>query len=357
MTHTTHFQATVTAAAPGAPGAVGLVEGLREMMLAGAEDPADVLSLEEMLCVTSVAFKHYVFDPEINPPRQGMHPFEVTANLFSNFGIYEGLGYYTGWEVREFNHISIEDWLKLIGFELQAGRPVLTVGLCEGLEPEVITGIDAHDTTRTLHVMRRGADAHTEVDAWGMERAQGDSGDFVNWCVIARPDTREAWAASHERIRHDVLRWAVEHGVARKEFFHETRLNYTPGLSGYDTFAGLLGDMWGGLEGDLRADAAQRIAAHIEELRRGRGAAGICLKTWAEQLGEDPEVPWGDGADEHLEEAAQAYTAVGAALPVLDLDLTPAALDTAALGDAVAEARAHEVRALECVARAIGLGS
>ena len=114
--------------APLLPGTAGLCQALAAMMSID-QTPDEAMHWQQLWCVSSGALSQYVYDYQINPAYDPERYFSKAGQLFSNWGLFEALGYYTGWEIKEFNHISQQDYWALLSFELSEGRPVLTIGL------------------------------------------------------------------------------------------------------------------------------------------------------------------------------------------------------------------------------------
>lgn len=306
---------------------------------------------EEWCCLSSAAFKRYLYDARINPVQEGKkRQVSRRAEWFSNYGIFEALGYASGWQIKEFNFLSVADIVPLAAFELMHGRAVLSLGVGGALEPVAITGVDATATSLKLEVQRPKALEREVVDMWGCASLQGEDEDFFNWCVVARPGERASWAASQGKLRRDVLIWAVEHAHAPKEFFHETRANYAPGLSGAQVFARVM-DM--GLSGELEQDLGDFLRDHLEGLELGRASAGRRLEVWASELGQHEDEGWQDEARarEGLQQAGEAYALAARALEhwevlVGGLEKAP---DWRALKALYAASVAHEARAIAAI--------
>ena len=267
-------------------GGVGIVEGLMAMVKhAGGEEEA--WSRDELLFMTSVAGKHYVYEEDFNPQYEPPRYFSLLAELFSNYGIFESFEQHVGWEVREFNFLSAGDLAKLLAFEFQEGRAVLSWGLAS--VPEVVWLVGVAASPSRFEVEYMGADGVVRVldlrDQGGTLQGEGEE-NLVNWCVVARPKPPEArevaWALSEERRRQLVLGWYVKHGRSRKEFFHETRENYATGLAAYDTLARSVTQRHEAMkQGDEEGREAflEQLEWHVQELREGRRAMARVLES------------------------------------------------------------------------------
>lgn len=293
------------------PGISGYVECVQLALKRGGLE----LSLDELLCVSSASFARYVYDPKLNPHETDDREFSPLGELFSNYGVFESLGYYTGWRISELNEMSDVDFWKLLRFELASGRPMVSVGFGE-LNPVMLIGYREDHNQRWVTVWSN--DGVHEVDFSSIRRPQGDSEVFVNFAVIVRESTSPDWAASKNRQRMAVLHWAVRHNKTQKEFLHETRENYAPGRSGGDVIVQSLRKLGDDVE------LAQYLSAHVQGQRRSKLAAANVLGDWGRDLAAEVDVEevataLGDaatefekaiaalGADDHLGSAYQAF--------------------------------------------------
>ena len=338
--------------APLLSGTAGLCQALAAMMSID-QTPDEAMHWQQLWCVSSGALSQYVYDYQINPAYDPERYFSKAGQLFSNWGLFEALGYYTGWEIKEFNHISQQDYWALLSFELSEGRPVLTIGLDGSLDPVLVVGCEEAMASRTAYVIRAGAEAASPeaVPMWAMANAQGDSEAFSNWLVVARPGERSPWSGSSTKQRLRALRWVTQHARRIKEFFHETRENYAPGLHGFARASALIAQaptVPGGPEFWLE---------HIKLISMGRMAAASCLPLWADELEgvEDVNIIEIAAAKAALLEAAHAYGRVGQQLgALLEDDLSFEQLAHGYSQAAVAEREAIE--ALERLLGAVELG-
>ena len=261
---------------PSGAGAPALVDALATC-LARAGGPS--ISRDELSCVTSVAFKNYVYDPALNP-FDDPELFELDPELLSNFGILEAFGYYTGYGAREFNGVPANDLDDLVAFELSQGRPLITAAVSGPLAPEIVMGIEREGPARVYTVWRAGDDAPSRVDLANLASVQIDSFFMKNWVVVVRPGERPDWSASIGRLRLDVLRWASKHLRAHKELFHETRRNYATGLAAFDSFSTFLTERL-----EASGDAGVAYARdHLTALSAARASAASRLPVWADEL-------------------------------------------------------------------------
>ena len=296
------------------PGLVGLVQAAAHLMDADAAD---------LLGVSSAAFCNYVFDPHINQHEATRREFSRHAALFSNYGPWESIAYYTGWSLNEVNALSAIETLKVIVFEIEGGRPIVT--LTPDLEPALITGYRVSTNDRVVCTTRGEFEVRDET------RLQGDDEVFRNWHLLVRPSQQPQWAASQVRQRVAVLRWALEHATNTREFFQETRENYAPGLEGIRRFRELLVG--------LRDPAGVRYAeSYTCGLRLARQAAATCVADWADPIAEELAAP---AAGVALRAAASAYQSVADALA-----------PDRNFADAMAEAHTHELQAVAALGQA-----
>ena len=304
------------------PGLVGLVEAVAASIAAqGAHVDAD-----ELVCISSAAFSNYVFQPHYNLHEEERREYSPHAELFSNYGPWASIGYYTPWTIREVSALGGADLLKLVAFELAHGRP--PVVLDPDFRPDLLTRYEISTEAKVV--------GDTSGRTWNLdqERLQSGSEVFDNWVLLVRPGEPQEWAASKARQRIDVIRWAAEHGRNRKEFFQETRENYAPGILGIQQFRGFLGSLT-----DLGSiDYADR---YVRRLRAARGAAAAVVPRWVDSIVEelsDPDVA------EPLAEAARQYgrtaDALAGDLPLVDAFEIVEEAESRAL-EALEVARAH----------------
>lgn len=272
---------------PLGPGLPGLVQGVAQLMAA---------DVDELLGISSAAFCTYMFDPAVNTHEPEPREYSAYASLFSNYGPWESISYYTGWEILEVSALSAVETLKIVAFEINAGRPMVT--LTPDLDPTLVTGYRIGVDERVV-VTQAG-----EVVVRDDSRLQGDEQLFRNWLLLVRPGEQPEWAASQVRQQIDLLRWVVQHARNDQEFFQETSENYAPGLRGLRRFRAFL---------DGLTDPAG--VAHAERTVRGlhlaRAAAASCLSRWAEPIAESMASA---EARAHIEDAAGHYRDVAQAL-------------------------------------------
>jgi hypothetical protein len=274
------------------PALVGLVHAVAAAM----EHQGASVDVDDLVCISGAAFSNYVFDPDCNRHEEEPREYSELAEYFSNYGPWESITYDTGWEIRELNALPSAEVLKVVAFELAAGRPIVT--LDERLEPDIVVGYQISVDERLVRTARGTTFDLSEGSL------QGDAPVFENWMLLVRPGERPEWAASTVRQRINVLRWAVEHSENHREFFQETRENYAPGLRGVQRFRAFLEDL-------TQPEAVAYAERYVARLAAARAAAGAVLPRWAgpiaEALGNDAIV--GD-----LEEAAAHFVGTGEAL-------------------------------------------
>lgn len=312
-----------------APGLVGLVQAVAAVMR-HQEAEADP---QELICISGAAFSNYVFDPAFNQHEEEPREYSVLAEYFSNYGPWESIAYYTGWEVLEVNNLPPGEVLKLAAFELASGRPFIT--LDDALRPQVVSEYQISVDDRRLCTT-----AGTVIDL--SEKIQGDSEVFDNWVLLVRPGESPQWAASAVRQRINVLRWAVEHALNHREFFQETRENYAPGLAGVKRFREFL-------DGLTDPDGVEYAEQYLARLGAARAAAGSVLGDWAEPIAEALQRP---GVATHLTDAAEHFHTVADALSSYDTMVDAfAVVDEAEREaiDALARAALHFPQAFEAL--------
>ena len=294
-------------------GLLGLLKMFHGLLL--AYDPQGTPSLQELWCIGGAACGLYVFDPLLNLPNaQGqLEDFHPSGEIFSNYGIFESLAYTTGWDIKEINFIPRADLLALVSFELQHHRPVLTLGLGRGLlTPALILGTDATQGTPLWQVQYAGEPAPLAFDTAQMAWAQPGAADeeiWRNWCLLVRPGQRPAWAASLPKCRMQLLKWTMSHMTRKREFFHETQLNYATGIAALQTLK--------------RMASAPRSEAHdayltlvLDRLHTGWSALAAQLPLWAASVEAAPDLECNDLPALHqaLSEAADRYAQAASCL-------------------------------------------
>lgn len=305
------------------PGLLGYCDAVCSFFGAqGYEADRDELSL-----VSGIATQHYIYEPGYNRHEEPRRAHSQLALLFNNYGFFESLRYFTGWEVRDFDRIKKVDFWNLATWELSQGRALLTADVAGDLQPAVIVGYERVGSAQTLLAKRRrgGELVDETIDLTRRKNLQFDE-SFENFIVMVRPQDGGGEAlVGPDRQRFDVLRWTVEHHGHDKEFFHETRENYAPGDRGWQRLLEL--------RDSAGPDDAAYLAEHLEMLTEGRAAAARVLKVWAGRLGALRD---SEELEARLAEAGQAYSAVAAAVATGDL----------------ADAREHEREAIQRLADA-----
>ena len=294
---------------------VGMVRGIFAIFSAELDgELPEGLDEDEFLAISAVAFKNYVYEPEYNELSHRPRAYSKLGEFVCNYGPFESISYYTGWDVKEFDGVSTEDFWKLVRFEIASGRPVVSLSLGGPLEPVLVVGYDFEPRKQTLDVVRPGKPEASTVDVTGMTDFQPEAESFTNWLLIARPSESPEWASSHTRQRLRVLRWAARHAKNRKEFSQETRENYAPGLRGFESFLDQL-DRLGDEDVD-RWDADDPVTGfvrgHVEGLSLARRAASRRLPIWSADLLSDSEleIEARKEVEEELERAADCYETV-----------------------------------------------
>jgi hypothetical protein len=281
-----------------------------------ADEIPDELMLDELLAISAVAFKNYVYEPAYNQ-LENPKPYSALGEFVCNYGPFEAISYYSGWDVKEFNAIARNDFWKLLQFEIASGRPVTTLGAGEPLSasdppsPVVVVGYCYEPRKQTLDVVRPGSTEVETVDVTGAKDFQQGEPAFTNWMAIARPSESPEWTSSHTRQRLRVLRWTVGHVARDKEFSQEMRENYAPGLRGFESFLDILDRV---IDDELERDDKLEvyIKAHIDGLVRARRAASGRLPVWsADFLSDTPlEIQERDAVREALWDASTQYAHV-----------------------------------------------
>jgi hypothetical protein len=341
---------------------VGLIQGVHASM---SYVLADELALDELLAISAVAFKNYVYEP-------AYHAFEAdqveTSRSYSslgefvcNYGPFEAISYFSGWDVKEFNAIATKDFWKLLQFEIASGRPVTTIGAGAPFDiqsdepnspsPVLVVGYHYEPRKQTLDIVQPGSADVRTVDVSGAKDFQQAEPAFTNWMAIARPSESPEWTSSHSRQRLRVLRWVVAHGRRNKEFSQETRENYAPGFKAFESFLGILDRI---IDGELEQDDAltRYISAHVKGLVRARQAASSRLPVWSAEFVSDTgfDIDESEVVDKALGAASVAY---GQVADVLASWTAEGGLE--ALRACYAEAFEAERRAVEALCEAVEL--
>jgi hypothetical protein len=296
---------------------VGLIQGIHaSMAYVLADEIPDELALDELLAISAVAFKNYVYETAYNQ-LENLKPYSALGEFVCNYGPFESISYYSGWDVKEFNAIATKDFWKLLQFEIASGRPVTTIGAGapfkeqDAPSPLLVVGYSYEPRKQTLEVVRPGSTEVETVDVTGMKDFQKAEPSFTNWMAIARPSESPEWTSSHTRQRMRVLRWVVAHAARHKEFSQEMRENYAPGFKGFESFLGILERV---NDGQIDHDDAltSYISAHVHGLIRARQAASGRLPVWASGFLNDTrlEIDDRDAVREALWEASAQYAQV-----------------------------------------------
>ncbi len=207
-------------------GRLGAVEAAHSILgFYGAD-----FDLDELLVASSAAAAQYVYDPDLNGHEDERRLYSPYSSYFSNYGVFESLSHYTGWEFGELNGLSQTDLKKLLMFEMADGRPLISFGVGGQQVPQLIYGYEREGLEFTLQIQSPEGKFEYHLSD---EKLQAEDEVFVNYAVIVRADDRH-WYLEPERQRVALLRWMYKHWNASKEFFHETRENYASGLAGVE---------------------------------------------------------------------------------------------------------------------------
>gem|GEM_PF-4326828 len=353
-------------------GLFGLVQSVSHAMQFAAKDSAakncvTPAELDELLLVSGAAFRNYMPEFAAGDPQE-FHPDHLVKYV-CNWGAFESLSYYYGWDFKEFLTLNLSDFWKLLQFEIASGRPVVTLDGENSLRPMLVIGYaiekiaKAGDEGKTkirlrksLDVLRAGAHAVETIDMSDVESFQPDTPELKNWMLIARPSVQPEYAPNPQYLRMRVLRWAVSHAKNRRELSHEFGRQYASGhrafeafLAHLDALAAVAPDPKEGALDSRDPDWAQFARAHAEELSRARAAAGRRLRIWAQEFAEDAEFfPEPEPAFQAaMLASADAFAEVSRALDAWD------GRDIAHLRDAYQSAFDAEVIATTALARAL----
>lgn len=310
-------------------GLFGLVQTVCDAMARATQDGQDSPDLDELLLMSGAAFKTYM--PEFNAEEPQDFQPDLLGEFVCNWGAFESLSYYYGWDLKEFLSLEVSDFWRLLQFEIASGRPVVTLGaggpprpvLVVGYEIETIdeSGENAEDEPRfrsTLEVLRAGSDALETIDMSDIDDFQPGVSALHNWMLIARPSVQPEWAPNPFRQRMRVLRWAAAHAENPHELSQEFGCRYASGHRGFEVFLTRI---------DALADAGRTLDsvddawadfafAHVAGLAGGRAAAARRLPIWAREFVQDSEliIENRSAFQTDIQRSADAYARVSAAL-------------------------------------------
>lgn len=256
------------------PGLPGYVEAIHYALSVQGV----VFSLDDLICASSAAFATYAYSPAINKHEEARR-HSLLGEHFSNYGLFESLGYYTGAQLLVANEISNSDFWDFLRFELSLGRPLVSTGFDR--EDGCVLILGYQEKGRELLVW------DSEVRRVSLEkgRPQGESEVFVNFAVAARANPVQPDPQAQRKMRVTALHWAVSHARKGTEFFHETRENYLVGLDGASYVAELL-------DSELTDEERRWSESHLAARHRSRSAARA-LRDWEEDLCKAYEAPVG----------------------------------------------------------------
>lgn len=268
-----------------APGLAGYVQAIG----AALRHQGLLVNDDDLMCASASSFATYAYSPEINK-HEDPRRYSYLGEQFSNFGVFESLGYYCNSAVAEVNQIPDDEFWKLVRFELNLGRPLITTELGRGDGAVLIVGYEDHPGVRRLILWDS---ERRVVDLQKDEKPQGESEVFVNFAVVVRAGGP---FAPNPRMKVTALRWACNHARKWTEFFHETRENYLVGFSG----GRFIADM---AETSMNAEEAAWFDSHVKSRIETRAAAGRVLGRWEVELTQAFDAPIG-----MLRAAASDYT-------------------------------------------------
>jgi len=264
----------ITPDSPLTPGLPGYVEAVHHALRVQSVE----VPLDDLICASSAAFATYAYSPEINKHDEARrHSF--LAEHFSNYGLFESLGYYTGAQLLIANEVSDSDFWEFVRFELNLGRPLVSAGC--GRDDGCVLILGYEEQGRELLVWDSELRRVSVQDA----RPQGESEVFVNFAAAVRANPVLPDPQARQKMRVTALHWAVSHARKGTEFFHETRENYLVGLAGGAFVAELLSS-------ELSDEERRWCESHLAARRRSRLAARA-LRDWEEDLCKTYEAPVG----------------------------------------------------------------
>lgn len=349
-------------------GLEGLLQAVFQCIQLRRDGDAPDVRLDELRLMSGAAFKHYVAQPWARPGDAAAADVVLDCSpvteVVCNFGAFESLSYYLGWDFQEFSDLLRADAVKLLRFELAGGRAV--VSLDGAMRPALVVGyevdIDSHS--------QGGAASDITLDGWraggrGVERVRiataveteeagpGEArGDWLDWMLIARPAQQPEWAASRVQQRRRVLAWAVEHAERPREFSQEYNRHFVVGLRAYDVLADALQrlvDASGASEA-VTATWMRWSQIHVDGLIAGRAALVRELPLWGSDFGAALPAPSPDEEAvlvEAFEDCARRYDAVVQELRAWRRD------DARGLTDALRGARVAEQQAVDSLRAAL----
>lgn len=240
---------------------------------------------KNLIAISSVAFSNYVYHAGYNQ-HDPLRKNSLYSELISNYGIYESIEHYTGNTISEVNGLPADEFWKLVQFEVLNGRPL--VSLDENLNAIIIVGYRVEGESRYVQ-LSKGCEQKIEGALQGTNEA------FVNWGVLVRPREKVLWKASELRQKMNLLRWVVEHGLGKKEFFQETRENYGVGIHGFEIIKNELENA------DREYQAYfSKVVGH---LIYSRAIAAEVLMKWASELAAESEAI----VEAQLRQASEGY--------------------------------------------------
>lgn len=332
---------------------------------------AQDIRLDELRLLSGGAFKHYVAQPGVTPNEvadvEALLDSSPTTEFVCNFGAFESLSYYLGWDFQEFDALPRAEAIKLLCYELASGRAVLTLDatmrpvLVVGYEIEMDAGSqDGAASGVMLEVLQAGQSKVAQLRVGtSVAESEVDSdpapGALLDWMLVARPGQQPDWAASRGQQRRRVLAWALEHAARPREFSQEYNRHFVVGLRAYDELVGILQklEVAGAASAQGSATWMRWLQVHVDGLIAGRAALARELPRWAADFGAAAnERPPADevGLIEAFDECARHYDTVVAHLKTWQHD---DATDVAQARHALHNARLAEQHAVDALRSAL----
>ena len=280
-------------------GVHGEVEAIAEALLAEGVET----SFEELMGITGTAFRTHFFRLSDNPGmRLGPDPenpnviwgprYAWTSLRHNNFGHFESASYFYGGDMVIREGLPWDSLWKLIRFELDAGRPLALYNL-PGQSPWRPILVRRYALSSSpLSLSLPGLDPE-------MVFTPRDGTPTNLGALLVRHGDLKPYRPSDNVRKREVLRWALRHGVSRRELVYESERFYAVGVAAFDALAEFLtegaaaelADPVQQTSDEAALDIGRFLAALTEQWTEARGCAAVFCRAWADQLDEAPADP------------------------------------------------------------------
>lgn len=230
------------------------------------------LSVDEAMVLSGAAFRHYFFSPIDNHAWLVEYPDDHWRNdtlRVENYGLYESIAGHTGWASRQWSHLTGPEFIQLLAYEHKNGR---------------VLRIEADATSHGGFIIdhrvgRNGVQLTVDRDGTFEHLSHPDLttlSDFVQTLGVLQslrleePD--DIPIRRQHALTHDVLRWACQHHVAKKEIMYDVQAFYAAGNRAWT----LLHDFVNSLDklpSEKHAAALTYVRAHLHEIGLARASA------------------------------------------------------------------------------------